>query len=58
MLPMRIALAQSNLDKGEEWLMDVSHPTSEKYGKHWTAEDVANAFAPRYYVTVLDEDFH
>lgn len=48
MLPMRIALTQSNLDKGEEWLMDVSHPTSEKYGKHWTAEDIANAFAPRY----------
>lgn len=46
-LPMRIALAQSNLDKGEEWLMEVSHPNSDKYGKHWTAADVASAFAPR-----------
>ncbi|KAI5366002.1 putative peptidase S53, activation domain, Sedolisin domain, peptidase S8/S53 domain superfamily [Septoria linicola] len=45
-LPMRIALAQSNLDKGEDWLMEVSHPESNKYGKHWTAEDVATAFAP------------
>lgn len=47
-LPMRIALAQSNLDKGEEWLMEVSHPTSEKYGKHWSAADIATAFAPRF----------
>lgn len=46
-LPMRIALAQSNLEKGEEWLMDVSHPESEKYGQHWSAADVAAAFAPR-----------
>ncbi|KAM3419686.1 Tripeptidyl-peptidase SED1 [Cercospora zeina] len=45
-VPMRIALTQSNLHKGEEWLMEVSHPTSEKYGKHWTPEDVAAAFAP------------
>jgi len=65
-LPMRIALAQGNLDKGHDWLMvlppivpyrmsekltlrqDVSHPESEKYGQHWTAKDVAQAFAPRY----------
>jgi tripeptidyl-peptidase-1 len=45
-LPMRIALTQSNLHKGEEWLMQVSHPDSEKYGKHWTVDDVASAFAP------------
>ena len=47
-LPMRIALTQRNLDKGHQWLMDVSHPNSEKYGQHWSAEDVAQAFAPRY----------
>lgn len=46
-LPMRIALTQSNMDKGHDWLMDVSSPYSEKYGEHWTAEDVVNAFAPR-----------
>ena len=50
-LPMRIALTQSNLDKGYQWLMDVSHPKSEKYGQHWSAEDVAQAFAPRYSAT-------
>lgn len=48
MLPMRIALAQSNLDKGDEWLNDVSHPESKKYGQHWSAADIATAFAPRY----------
>lgn len=46
-LPMRIALAQENLHKGDDWLMDVSHPTSSKYGQHWSAEDIATAFAPR-----------
>jgi len=45
-LPMRVALAQGNLDKGHDWLMDVSHPESKKYGRHWTAGDVAQAFAP------------
>lgn len=50
-LPMRVALAQSNMDKGHEWLMEVSHPESDKYGKHWTAKDVAQAFAPRYSAT-------
>ncbi|PNS18572.1 hypothetical protein CAC42_5111 [Sphaceloma murrayae] len=45
-LPMRIALAQENLDKAYEHLMDVSHPESAKYGKHWTAKQVAETFAP------------
>ncbi|KAL8803632.1 MAG: hypothetical protein Q9182_003047 [Xanthomendoza sp. 2 TL-2023] len=45
-LPMRIALTQSNLDKADEFLMDVSHPASPNYGKHWTHEDIANKFAP------------
>ncbi|KAL8821248.1 MAG: hypothetical protein Q9223_000673 [Gallowayella weberi] len=46
MLPMRIALTQSNLDKADDFLMDVSHPDSPNYGKHWTHEDIANKFAP------------
>jgi len=33
-LPMRIALAQSNLDRADEFLMDVSYPESPNYGKH------------------------
>ncbi|KAL8768557.1 MAG: hypothetical protein Q9209_005242 [Squamulea sp. 1 TL-2023] len=45
-LPMRIALTQSNLDKADEFLMDVSSPGSSNYGKHWTHEEIANKFAP------------
>lgn len=45
-LPVRIALAQRNLDKADEYLMDVSHPDSPNFGKHWTAKQVAEAFAP------------
>ena len=46
-LPIRIALAQSNLHKGYDHLMDVSHPDSRNYGKHWSAQQVAEAFAPK-----------
>lgn len=45
-LPMKIALTQSNLEKAEEFLMDVSHPESPNFGKHWTHEEIANKFAP------------
>ncbi|KAK5117542.1 hypothetical protein LTR62_004964 [Meristemomyces frigidus] len=45
-LPMKIGLSQSNLDKGWEFLKDVSHPTSSNYGKHWTAKKVSETFAP------------
>jgi tripeptidyl-peptidase-1 len=45
-LPMRIGLRQSNLDKAEAWLMEVSRPQSEKYGQYWSQEDVLTAFAP------------
>jgi tripeptidyl-peptidase-1 len=45
-LPMRIALKQSNLHLGHGHLMDVSDPTSESYGQHWSAERIAEYFAP------------
>ncbi|KAK4495322.1 hypothetical protein PRZ48_013653 [Zasmidium cellare] len=45
-LPVRIGLAQSNLDRGYDHLMEISHPSSEKYGQHWTAEEVVAEFAP------------
>lgn len=45
-LSFRIALTQSNLEDGYSHLTDVSHPGSEKYGKHWTQEEVREAFAP------------
>lgn len=45
-LPVRIALAQSNLDQLHDHLMRVSEPTSEEYGQHWTVEQVRKTFAP------------
>ena len=45
-LPMRVALKQSNLERGAEFLSDVSHPKSENYGKHWTPKQIADMFAP------------
>jgi len=45
-LPVRIGLTQANLDQAHEFLMDVSHPTSPNYGKHWTSEEVIEAFRP------------
>lgn len=45
-LPLKIGLTQSNLDDGYEMLMQVSHPTATGYGKHWSAEEVHDFFAP------------
>ncbi|PMD36236.1 subtilisin-like protein [Hyaloscypha variabilis F] len=45
-LPVRIGMTQSNLDKGHELLMEVSKHDSPRYGQHYTAEEVAEIFAP------------
>ena len=45
-LPMRIGLVQSNLDMLEDYLMDVSSPESSNWGKHWSADEIAEAFSP------------
>jgi tripeptidyl-peptidase I len=45
-IPVRIGLTQQNLDKGYDYLMELSDPKSPKYGKHWTPEQVHDAFAP------------
>ncbi|KAI0344783.1 subtilisin-like protein [Trametopsis cervina] len=45
-LPLRIGLAQNNIDRIEELLMDVSHPDSPNYGNHWSASEVASMFRP------------
>lgn len=45
-IPVRIALRQDNLDAGYEQLMDISHPESANYGKHWTKQEVHDYFAP------------
>jgi tripeptidyl-peptidase-1 len=43
---MRVGLAQRNLDRGYEMLMDVSDPGSPNYGRHWTQDEVVQAFRP------------
>ncbi|KAJ3498817.1 hypothetical protein NLG97_g838 [Lecanicillium saksenae] len=46
MVPVRIALKQSNINKGMDLLMDVSDPSSSNYGNHYTPEQVKDLFAP------------
>ena len=45
-LPIRIALKQQNLDRGYDFLMEVSHPSSPTYGQHCSPERVDEVFAP------------
>lgn len=45
-LPVRIGLAQPNLDKADEFINAVSHPQSAHYGKHWTPSQIKDMFAP------------
>ena len=45
-LPVRIGLKQRNLEHGSSMVADVADPDSPNFGKHWTAEKVANMFAP------------
>ncbi|KAJ6280206.1 peptidase S8/S53 domain-containing protein [Bipolaris maydis] len=51
-IPISIALAQRNLEEGEKWLLEVSNPNSDSYGKHWSPKDVAAAFAPSSHFTL------
>ncbi|KAK4214897.1 Pro-kumamolisin, activation domain-containing protein [Rhypophila decipiens] len=46
LLPLRVGLRQSNLDKGHDLLMDISDPDSPNYSKHLSAEEVTDLFAP------------
>ncbi|KZT10453.1 subtilisin-like protein [Laetiporus sulphureus 93-53] len=45
-LPLRIGLAQRNLENIDQFLLDVSHPDSPNYGRHWSAERLRETFAP------------
>ncbi|KAJ5171688.1 hypothetical protein N7492_004281 [Penicillium capsulatum] len=45
-LPVRIGLTQSNLDYGHDLLMEMSDPSSSKYGKHMSESQVHDLFAP------------
>ena len=47
LLPVRIGLAQSNLDIGPALLDEVATPGSPKYGQHYTAEQIHDLFAPK-----------
>jgi tripeptidyl-peptidase I len=45
-LPLRFGLTQSNIQTIDEYIHDVADPDSPNYGKHWTAAEVAEKFAP------------
>ncbi|KAI0675267.1 subtilisin-like protein [Trametes maxima] len=45
-LPLSIALVQSNIENLEGYLLDVSDPDSPNYGKHWTPAHVKETFRP------------
>ncbi|KAF3394531.1 Tripeptidyl-peptidase sed1 [Penicillium rolfsii] len=45
-LPVRIGLTQSNLDRGHDLLMGMSNPSSSSYGRHMTEAEVHALFAP------------
>jgi tripeptidyl-peptidase I len=45
-LPVRIGLSQSNIDLAHERLMELSDPTSDKYGQHMSAKEVGDFFRP------------
>ncbi|GAP88031.1 putative subtilisin-like protein [Rosellinia necatrix] len=45
-LPIRIGLRQRNIENAERYIHEVADPTSPNFGKHWSAEKVANMFAP------------
>ncbi|KAH9831173.1 peptidase S8/S53 domain-containing protein [Rhodofomes roseus] len=46
MLPLRIGLAQPNLESLDDYLLEVSHPESLNYGKNWSPAKVAETFRP------------
>jgi tripeptidyl-peptidase-1 len=46
LLPMKVAMKQSNIENLDDYLMRVSHPDSKGYGKHWTHQEITETFAP------------
>ncbi|KAJ4860049.1 pro-kumamolisin, activation domain-containing protein [Trichoderma breve] len=47
-LPVRVGLKQNvkAMEQAEDWLAEISHPSSSLYGKHWTLDEVVEAFKP------------
>ncbi|KAH8878731.1 subtilisin-like protein [Thozetella sp. PMI_491] len=56
-IPLRIGLRQPDMDRGYERLMEVSHPSSDMYGKHLSAEEVHDMFAPAAETTAAVRDW-
>ncbi|KAK3075295.1 hypothetical protein LTR53_001496 [Teratosphaeriaceae sp. CCFEE 6253] len=56
-VPVRIGLKQSNLNLGEERLLSISHPASKDYGRHLSAEEVHELFAPSHDVVSTVRDW-
>jgi tripeptidyl-peptidase-1 len=50
LLPVRIGMVQSNLDKGHDLLMGISDPASKDYGKHFSPKEVSSCFQLIYYI--------
>ncbi|GJJ14048.1 hypothetical protein Clacol_008305 [Clathrus columnatus] len=53
---VRFALKQSNIDKLDDYLMDIAHPESKNYGQLWTQKQIMDTFAasPETITTVKD----
>jgi len=47
-ISLRVGLVQPNLESLHTYLMDVSHPESLNYGKHWDPVKVAQTFRPSF----------
>ena len=45
-IPLRIGMKQQNIHMLEDLLMEVAHPDSPSYGRHWTPNEVVKFFAP------------
>lgn len=46
-IPVRIGLAQQNLDRAEDFIGEVSSPDSPNYGQHWSPEKIIDMFSPK-----------
>ncbi|KAI8622931.1 peptidase S8/S53 domain-containing protein [Xylariaceae sp. FL1651] len=45
-IDLQFALKQNNLERAEEFMREVSHPESERFGRFWTPQEVIATFAP------------
>jgi tripeptidyl-peptidase-1 len=46
LISIQIAISAPNVEGPTQSLLDISDPASPNYGRHWTARQVAQAFAP------------